>query len=137
MESVSCRVCGSLRSKPATAMLPRARVVAQRFDRLVGLGLGGILHLNLEHQMAAALQIEPEMDVCWSTIGFELLDRDRGKPMMPKRQTSTVATITTVFDHQIPLHADICLMRCSIRLVFRGYFEPSGGTSVLTADRAN
>ena len=40
------------------------RRVAQTISiDLIGLGFGGILHLHLQHQVAAAFQVEPQMDV--------------------------------------------------------------------------
>ena len=38
-------------------------LVLQPLDGLVGVRLDGILHLNLQHQVAAALQIETQADV--------------------------------------------------------------------------
>ena len=40
-----------------------ARGLAQGFNRLVSLSPGRVLHLNLQHQMAAALEIETQADV--------------------------------------------------------------------------
>ena len=104
MESVSCRVCGIVAVEAGDDDAGGLRGIAQVLDRLVGLGLRGILHLHLQHQVAAAFQIEAEMDVLLQ-IRLELRERrgntdaaeNFGNPMMPNRQTSTVATITTVF----------------------------------------
>ena len=75
MESVSSRVCGSFRSKPATVMLRVRGLVAQRFDRLIGLGFRRVLHLHLQHQVAAALQIEPEMDIVLDDSALSWIER--------------------------------------------------------------
>ena len=39
------------------------QIVLQPLDRLVGVGLEGVLHLHLQNQVAAALQIEAQLDV--------------------------------------------------------------------------
>ena len=57
------QVAGSLRSKPATAMLRGAASSRRRFDGLIGRCFRRILHLDLKHQVAAALEIETEMDI--------------------------------------------------------------------------
>ena len=38
-------------------------IFLQALHRLVGIGLHGVLHLDLQHQVAAALQIETQTDV--------------------------------------------------------------------------
>jgi len=48
-----------------------AQVVLKGLDGAIGFGLDSILHLDLQHQMASALQIEPQMDVLLK-IGLQL-----------------------------------------------------------------
>ena len=62
--SASASVCGSLRViSPDVGDAGLLQLVLQALDDLVGVGLEGVLQLHLQHQLAAAVQIEPEMDV--------------------------------------------------------------------------
>ena len=87
----------------------RAGFLTQRFDRLFRLGLGGVLDLHLEHQMAAALQIEPEMDVA-GHIGFQPVDGP-GEADDAKDTDQHGRYDYDRFHHQISLHASVfCLI---------------------------
>ncbi len=56
-------VGGSLRLMSAYAIRLAAQLILQALDHGVGFGLEGVLDLDLQHQLAAALEIQPQVDV--------------------------------------------------------------------------
>ena len=58
-----------------------AQVVLEGLDGAVGLGFGRILHLHLQHQVAAAAQIQAQMDVL-GHVGLQVRER-LGQPNDP------------------------------------------------------
>ena len=84
---------GAIHAGPGDVLL--LEVFLEPLHGLIGVGLDGVLHLNLQHQVAAALEIEPQADVV-----LEVLDQfapwTSGKPMIPRTHTRIVTTMITV-----------------------------------------
>ena len=78
------------------------RLVAQSFDHLIGLRFGGVLHLNLQYEVAATTQIETEVNIVLE-IRFELIDRP-GKSDDAENADEHGRHNHNRFDHQVPLH---------------------------------
>ncbi len=75
-------VVGSLRSTAVKSMLPLRSSSFMRIDDLLRHGLDRVLHLNLQHQVAAAPQIEAQPDVLLE-VALQFRARSAGMPMMP------------------------------------------------------
>ena len=84
-------------------------------------GLGRVLHLNLEHQVAAALQIQPKVDIA-GDVGFQLVERS-GKTNDAEQADQNGRDDHDRFNHQIPLHV---MFAFSAGNNLTTYFEPSG-----------
>ena len=66
----------------AQVMFCFLRIFFQPLHGLVGVRLHRILHLNLQHQVAAALEIQPQPDIVLEILS-SYRSSDFGKPMMP------------------------------------------------------
>ena len=77
--------------------LVSAQVFFQALQRAVGISVHRVVHLHLQNQVGAALQIEPQMDVVLQRRQQPLPEKSFGTPKMPNRNTTRVATVSPSF----------------------------------------
>ena len=60
-------------------MPPCAELILQALDHRVGFRLEGVLELDLQHQLAAALQVQAQVDVLLPVVDQLLLSTSGGR----------------------------------------------------------
>ncbi len=112
----------------------RAQLVGQAVDRLIGLLRYGFLHLHLQNQVRAALQIQPELDLV-REVRFQV--RHRGRKRRHAQQAIEAPENDDNDKNGFPLQ--IRMHRQRLR-AFSGswwaYFASSDASTCVIAERA-